>query len=72
MGFQARCNCSDIYATAASKIVSIPNGFSSSLQRRPPPPGKQDSWVSIPNGFSSSLQPDRLLELIKMMKSFNP
>ncbi len=56
-GFQVRCNHIHPYKDTTDDIVSIPIGFSSSLQRP-----SQDALqhrqerVSIPIGFSSSLQ----------------
>ena len=56
-GFQVRCNCQMHRSLGRGDLVSIPIGFSSSLQLG----GRQEPFerathVSIPIGFSSSLQ----------------
>ena len=56
-GFQVRCNFNIVVCIIANVFkVSIPIGFSSSLQRRWTPGAKSRYQVSIPIGFSSSLQ----------------
>jgi len=56
-GFQVRCNGMEGEAAKGVQKVSIPIGFSSSLQQCWRQSVGHGRVVSIPIGFSSSLQP---------------
>ncbi len=72
-GFQVRCNFYLAIQGGLQGKVSIPIGFSSSLQRPFPDREEQPSrQVSIPIGFSSSLQPPAAWYTEGTISGFNP
>ena len=71
-GFQVRCNHRFVPPHTGWRSVSIPIGFSSSLQQRIPYVWLVTTKVSIPIGFSSSLQHSPRHRAWWSQDSFNP
>ena len=71
-GFQVRCNRRSAEYFESIRPVSIPIGFSSSLQLQRSNVEFTRQRVSIPIGFSSSLQPRKRSIGIQISLGFNP
>ena len=71
-GFQVRCNLYWLVLVLLDKRVSIPIGFSSSLQHNRLTFLLLPRGVSIPIGFSSSLQQEKTSSFFFFYKRFNP